>query len=77
MKKFKLTDIGINSGRIWRELEERACELSIQELCRKLSMSFEEAVLSIGWLAKEDNITIQKREGRLMLSKKKSDFSWG
>lgn len=77
MKKFEFTEIGQNAGRIWNELEHRDSELSIQELCNYLSMTFEEAVLSIGWLAKEKNIIIHKTNGRLMLSKIKSDFSWG
>lgn len=77
MRKFKITDIGSNAGRIWVELEKRSSDFPIQELCGKLSISFEEAALSIGWLAKENNIIVHKIDGRLMLSKKKSDFSWG
>lgn len=77
MKEFSITEIGTISGRIWNELEERTSRLSIQELCNKLSITFEEAVLAIGWLARESNIVIHKRNGRLMLSKKSSDFCWG
>lgn len=77
MKDFKATEIGMNAGRIWNELDRRVSEISIQQLCSKLSMTFEDAVLSIGWLAKENNIIIDKKDGRLMLSLKKSDFSWG
>lgn len=77
MNNFKDFEIGLNAGRIWRELEARTSAISIQELCRKLCMTFEESSLSIGWLAKEKNIIIQKADGRLMLSKMKSDYSWG
>lgn len=77
MKDFKFSEIGLNAGRIWNELEKRTAEISIQELCHKLSLSFEESSLSIGWLAREKNIVIHKRDGRLLLSKMSSDFSWG
>lgn len=53
MNDFNFTEIGLNAGRIWRELEKRTSFISIQHLCQKLSMTFEESVLSIGWLAKE------------------------
>ena len=74
MKEFKTTEIGKNAGRIWRELEKRTTRISIQELCHNLCMTFEESSLSIGWLAKEKNILIQKEDGRLMLSKIQSNF---
>lgn len=77
MNDFNFTEIGLNAGRIWNELEKRTSSISIQELCRVLSMTFEEITLSIGWLAKERNILIRKIDGRLMLSKINSDFSWG
>lgn len=64
---FKITEIGINAGRIWNELEKRTSEFSIQELCHKLTMTFEEAVLAIGWLARENNIVVNKKDGRIML----------
>lgn len=77
MNDFKTSEIGLIAGRIWQELEMRKAAISIQELCQKLCITFEESSLSIGWLAKERNIRIQKSDGRLMLSKISSDFSWG
>jgi len=77
MNEFKVSEIGLNAGRIWNELQKRTSDISIQELCHKLCMTFEESSLSIGWLAKEKKIVIRKIEGRLMLSKFNSDFSWG
>lgn len=77
MNEFKFSEIGFNAGRIWNELEGRTSLVSIQELCRTLCMTFEETTLSIGWLAKEKNVIIHKVDGRLMLSKMNSDFSFG
>lgn len=77
MNEFKFSQIGFNAGRVWNELEKRTALISIQELCRILSLTFEELSLSIGWLAKEKNISICKRDGRLMLSRVGSDFSFG
>lgn len=65
--KPTISDIGLNAGRIWNELAQRSFEFSIQELCWKLSMTFEEAALAIGWLARENNIVINKKDGRIML----------
>ena len=49
---LRITEIGSNAGRVWNELEKRTFEFSIQELCQKLTMTFEEAVLAIGWREK-------------------------
>jgi len=75
MNNLKISEIGLNAGRIWHELEERSAAISIQELCRKLCMTYEESSLSLSWLANEKNIIIQKIDGRLMLSKMNSDYS--
>lgn len=77
MKDFNVAEIGTNAGRLWRELEKRTSEISIHELCIKLSMTFEDLSLSVGWLAREKNVVIYKKDGRLLLAKVNSDFSWG
>ena len=77
MNEFNKSEIGMNAGRVWNALSRKSTEISIQELCYQLRMSFEEAVLAIGWLAKEDNIGINKKDGRLMLVSKCKEFSFG
>ena len=43
------TKIGLNAGRVWRILNEKG-ELSMFDLCRELSLTFEDVALAIGWL---------------------------
>ena len=52
---------------VWRILNEKG-ELSMFDLCRELSLTFEDVALAIGWLAREDKIFLRKREGMLFAS---------
>lgn len=61
------TKIGLNAGKVWRILNEKG-ELSMFDLCRELSLTFEDVALAIGWLAREDKIFLRKREGMLFAS---------
>ena len=42
------TKIGLNAGKVWRILNEKG-ELSMFDLCRELSLTFEDVALAIGW----------------------------
>ena len=59
--------IGLNAGKVWHALNE-ANEISTQELSRKLSLSIEDLALAIGWLARENNIYITRKNGLLYVS---------
>lgn len=61
------TRIGENAGKVWHTLSERE-EISIHELCRTTSLTFEDTVLAIGWLARENKIFLQKRLNMLFVS---------
>ncbi|UVO67159.1 winged helix-turn-helix domain-containing protein [Parabacteroides distasonis] len=52
--------IGLNAGKVWHALNE-VNEISTQELSRKLSLSIEDLALAIGWLARENNIYITRK----------------
>lgn len=54
------TEIGTNAGKVWRILKE-TCEITLQDLAGKLELSVEDTALAVGWLARENNIFIQKR----------------
>ena len=62
------TKIGLNAGKVWRILNEKG-ELSMFDLCRELSLTFEDVALAIGWLAREDKIDfdIDEQHDRLFL----------
>lgn len=70
------TNIGLNAGKVWRILNEKG-ELSTFELCRELSLKFEDLALAIGWLAREDKIQLRNKEGMLFASIENVEFSFG
>lgn len=57
---MELETIGENAGKVWRTLNEMRGEISIQELSRKINLSAEDVALAVGWLARENNIFIQR-----------------
>ena len=61
---------------VWRILNEKG-ELSMFDLCRELSLTFEDVALAIGWLAREDKIFLRKREGMLFASIENVEFTFG
>ena len=70
------TKIGFNAGKVGRILNEKG-ELSMFDLCRELSLTFEDVALAIGWLAREDKIFLRKREGMLFASIENVEFTFG
>ncbi len=54
------TKIGLNAGKVWRILNEKG-ELSMFDLCRELSLTFEDVALAIGWLAARRQNLLRKR----------------
>ncbi len=48
------------------------------DLCRELSLTFEDVALAIGWLAREDKKNLfEKREGMLFASIENVEFTFG
>ena len=70
--------IGENAGKIWKSLNELET-ITIGELARKLNISVEHAAMAAGWLARENQITINRKNGMIFLSSKKGylDFQFG
>lgn len=70
------TKIGLNAGKVWRILNEKG-ELSMYELCRLLSLTFEDVAMAIGWLARERKILIKRKGNMLFTSTENVEFSFG
>ena len=70
------TKIALNAGKVWRILNEKG-ELSMFDLCRELSLTFEDVALAIGWLAREDKIFFFFFEGMLFASIENVEFTFG
>lgn len=54
-------EIGENAGKIWRYLEEKRAEFTIQDLSKRIDLGVVETSMAVGWLARENNINIQRR----------------
>lgn len=68
--------VGLNAGKVWSILSEKE-KLSMFELCHELSLTFEEAAIAIGWLARENKILLRKKDGMLFASINNVEFSFG
>ena len=60
---MELEKIGENAGKVWHVLNEGR-ELTIPELSRRIDLSHEDTTLAIGWLARENKIYIQRKNGQ-------------
>ncbi len=56
--------IGLNAGLVWRKLNENG-SCPIQELARKLDLGAEDTALAIGWLARENKVYLERKNGVL------------
>ena len=56
--------IGLNAGLVWRKLNENG-SFPIQELARKLVLGAEDTALAIGWLARENKVYLERKNGVL------------
>ena len=69
------TKIGLNAGKVWRILNEKG-ELSMFDLCRELSLTFEDvALLLVGW--PEKTKSFEEKEGMLFASIENVEFTFG
>ena len=67
------TEIGTNAGKVWRILKETR-EITLQDLAGKLELSVEDTALAVGWLARENNIFIQKKDSTFWVSDEEEDI---
>ena len=66
--------VGVNAGKVWQALNE----ISIVELAEKLNLSVESTALAAGWLAREDQISIERKNGTIELQRKNAyTFNFG
>ena len=56
--------IGLNAGLVWRKLNENG-SFPIQKLARKLDLGAEDTALAIGWLARENKVYLERKNGVL------------
>ncbi len=54
--------IGIIAGDIWHYLEENQGTAELADMINALEKSREDVFMSLGWLAREGHVTIEKNE---------------
>lgn len=59
--------VGVNAGKVWRALNE-VKPISISELSRRVNLSVESTALAIGWLARENKVSIERKNGLIEIS---------
>lgn len=69
--------IGENAGKIWHVLNERK-ELPAMELSRCIGASYDDTIMAVGWLARENKVCLYRRNGELFVSNMiRYEFSFG
>lgn len=69
--------VGTNAGKVWHALN-KVSGISIPELARKLNLSVESTALAVGWLARENKVYIERKNGLIEIcSENHFDFSFG
>lgn len=63
--------IGTTAGEIWRFLDERKDRVSIINLKMSLSLPNSAIYLAIGWLARENKITLIEENNEIFVQLKK------
>ncbi len=58
--------VGINAGKVWHALNG-IDGISVPELARRLNLSVESTALAIGWLARENKICVERKDGIIMV----------
>lgn len=69
--------IGLNAGKVWQAMNGIGKEISIPELARRLGLSVESTALAIGWLARENKICVQRKDGLIGISGENHSFCFG
>ncbi|MCD8269123.1 MAG: winged helix-turn-helix domain-containing protein [Parabacteroides sp.] len=64
---MEIEKIGENAGKVWHALHDGK-EFSIPELSRTIDLSHEDTTLAIGWLARENKIYFQRKNGQIFVS---------
>ena len=69
--------VGVNAGKIWQVLNE-VDRISIPELARKVNLSVESTALAVGWLARENKVFIERKNGLVeVYNESHMTFSFG
>jgi hypothetical protein len=67
-----ITEIGIIAGEIWHFLDHNG-EVSLGTLVKGLEKPREDVLMSLGWLAREGHVVLNKAESDFIVSLRKNE----
>lgn len=62
-----ITEIGITAGDIWHYLDKQGKAVSFSQLCAEIDKPNDLALMSLGWLAREGHIILNKVSGEYQI----------
>ena len=65
MEKYQ---IGFNAGKVWVAIQNRRSEFTLEELANETGLTTQNTLLAIGWLARENKISVRTQDGELRLA---------
>ena len=65
MEREKM-NIGTIAGVVWNRLQGQG-SISLPELARRLRLGAEDVTLAVGWLAREDKVYLERKNGTLLV----------
>ena len=72
-----IMEIGIIAGEIWHYLEENQNTAKLADVISVLGKSREEVLMSLGWLAREGHVSVEKSEDYKIALLKQKGISHG
>jgi hypothetical protein len=66
-----ITEIGIVAGEIWHYLDQHG-EASLTALCQGIDRPRDNVLMSLGWLAREGHVLLQKSNSEYAVSLRKN-----
>lgn len=68
--------VGVNAGKIWHVLKKS--NGSTRNLAQKVNLSVESTALAVGWLARENKVFIERKNGLVeVYNESHMTFSFG
>lgn len=71
MEKYQ---IGFNAGKVWVAIQNKRAEFTLEELANETGLTIQSTLLAVGWLARENKISVRTQDGELRLASEDLGF---
>jgi len=66
-----ITQIGLIAGEIWHFIDDKGGESTLSEVLNSINHRKEFTLLSLGWLAREGQVSLEEKDNDFKLTRKK------